>query len=205
MEVPEGTTVFGLKALLAKEAEDLERLPLAYAVNQDYADGERRLNEGDEVAFIPPISGGSEAESSRLDLCHEPLDPWALQEEVCTDREGAVVTFAGVTRSHHDGKAVLGLRYECYEEMVRKVMDRLFAQVLDRFAVSRVRVAHRLGEVPVGETSVLVVVGAEHRGPAFEATRWLMDRLKAEVPIFKKEQLAEGGARWVGDLPHRSD
>ncbi len=208
LEVPEGTTVAGLRELLAAKAPDLEGLPLAYAVNQDYADGERELRQGDEVAFIPPISGGSgladELETCRFDLSHEPLDPRPLEAAVRSDREGAVVTFAGVTRNHHDGKPVLGLRYECYDEMAHKVMDRLFAAALDRFAISRVRVAHRVGKVPVGEASVLVVVAAEHRGPAFEATRWLMDRLKAEVPIFKNEQLAGGETHWVGDLPDGS-
>jgi len=206
VEVPEGTNVAGLRKLLAAEAEDLERLPMAFAVNQDYADGERELNQGDEVAFIPPISGGSGEgpETSRFDLSYEALDPRLLEAEVRSDREGAVVTFAGVTRNHHDGKAVLGLSYECYDEMARKVMDKLFAEARDRFAISRVRVAHRVGKVPVGEASVLVVVAAEHREPAFEATRWLMDRLKAEVPIFKKEQLAGGDTQWVGDLPDGS-
>ncbi len=104
---------------------------------------------------------------------------------------------------------MLRLSYECYEEMARKVRGGLFEEAVRRFEISRARVVHRLGEVPVGETSVLVVVAAEHRGPAFEAARWLMDRLKAEVPIFKKEQLAgedggEGESRWVGDLPGRS-
>ncbi|MHC4515348.1 MAG: molybdopterin converting factor subunit 1 [Planctomycetota bacterium] len=210
VDVPVGTTVAGLRELLAADAPDLARLPLAYAVNQDYADGERALTQGDEVAFIPPISGGSGAEEQPedfgFDLSQEPLDPRALEATVRSDRDGAVVTFAGVTRNHHDGKTVLGLSYECYEEMARKVMDRLFAAAADRFAISRVRVAHRLGEVPVGEASVLVVVAAEHRGPAFEAARWLMDRLKEQVPIFKKEQLAgpdgsQGESRWVGDLP----
>lgn len=205
MEVPEGTTVLALRKLLAADAPELERLTLAYAVNQDYADGERKLAPGDEVALIPPISGGSgghdEPEPWRFDLTHEPLDPRPLEGEVRSDREGAVVTFAGVTRNHHDGKDVLGLSYECYEEMARKVMGRMFAAALDRFAIRRVRVAHRLGRVPVGESSVLVVVSAEHRGPAFEAARWLMDRLKAEVPIFKREQLAGGESRWVGEPP----
>jgi MoaE-MoaD fusion protein len=201
VDVPEGTTVLGLREQLATDAPDLQRLPLAYAVNQDYADGETKLSDGDEVAFIPPISGGSEPETFRFDLSHESLDPRPLEQEVRSDQDGAVVTFAGVTRDHNDGKAVMGLRYECYDEMARKVMDRLFADALDRFAISRVRVAHRVGKVPVGEASVLVVVAAEHREPAFEATRWLMDRLKAEVPIFKKEDLADGRSQWVGDLP----
>lgn len=208
VEVPDGTTVVGLRELLAADAPDLAGLPLAFAVNQDYADGERELSEGDEVAFIPPISGGSGQdggpETWRFDLSHDVLDPRGLEAEVRSDREGAVVTFAGVTRNHHDGKAVLGLSYECYDEMAHKVMDKLFAEAIDRFAISRVRVAHRVGKVPVGEVSVLVVVAAEHREPAFDTTRWLMDRLKAEVPIFKKEQLAGGETHWVGDLPDGS-
>lgn len=208
LEVPAGVTVGGLRELLSADAQDLRRLPVAFAVNQDYADAGRVLEEGDEVAFIPPISGGSPPESEiyRFDLTTGPIDARAVEAQVRSDRDGALVTFAGVTRNHHDGDAVLGLGYECYEEMARKVMGRLFETAVRRFDISRARVLHRLGEVPVGETSVLVVVTAEHRAPAFEAARWLMDHLKAEVPIFKKERLAgedggEGGSRWVGELP----
>lgn len=214
VEVPEGTTVEGLKELLSENAIDLRRLPVAYAVNQDYAEASRALAEGDEVAFIPPISGGSSrssgssprAELYRFDFTDEEIDPRPLEVEVRTDRDGAIVTFAGVTRNHNDGQDVATLYYECYEPMARKVMGQIFEESVKRFEIGRARVVHRLGEVPVGQASVLVVVSSEHRGPAFEACQFLMDRLKAEVPIFKREQLCgeagEGSeTRWVGDLP----
>ncbi len=206
VEVPEATSVQGLKEILAQDAPDLLRLPVAYAVNQDYADAQQVLQEGDEVAFIPPISGGSTGtEIYRFILTEEALDPRALEAEVRSDADGAVVTFAGVTRNHNDGQQVQGLSYECYQEMASKVMGRLFEDAVKRFSISRARVAHRLGSVPVGETSVLVVVASEHRGPAFEACQYLMDRVKAELPVFKKELLAgpQGETRWVGDLPDK--
>lgn len=204
VRLPAGTTLGELRARLAADQPDLLRLPLAYAVNQDYAKDERTLQDGDEVAFIPPISGGSGAEDLfRFALTRETLDPRALEEEVRTSADGAVVTFAGVTRDHNEGARVESLRYEAYEEMAARVMVGIFEETLKRFPITRVRVAHRLGEVPVGEASVLVVVSAAHRGPAFEACRYLMDRLKGEVPIFKKELLrgADGESRWVGELP----
>lgn len=210
VEVPDGTTVEGLKAILAERAPALSRLPLAQAVNRGYAAPDRALADGDEVAFIPPISGGSDRADPGEDpprvafeLVDGPLDARALEAACRTDGDGAVVTFAGVTRDHNDGQAVRGLCYEAYEEMARPVMERILAEALAAHEVGRIRVAHRLGEVPVGEASVLVVVAAAHRGPAFDACRAVMDRLKAEVPIFKKEWLdgPGGGARWVGELP----
>jgi molybdopterin synthase catalytic subunit len=203
LAVPRGTTVDGLQRLLARDAPDLLRLTVAYAVNRDYARADRELREGDEVAFIPPISGGSgSADLYRFELTHERLDPRPLEAEVRTDADGAVVTFAGTTRDHNDGAAVLGLAYEAYQEMAQKVMGAIFEAAVKRFPITRARVVHRLGEVPVGEASVLVVVAAPHREPAFDACRFLMDRLKNEVPIFKRERLRDGGAeRWVGELP----
>ena len=205
VQLPVGSTVEALKRHLTERAADLARLPVAFAVNQDYATGDTVLKDGDEVAFIPPISGGSgRTDVYRFEFTHEKLDAQALELEVRSDRDGAVLTFAGVTRNHNDGAAVQSLRYECYEEMARKVMGQIFEAALNRFDISRARVVHRLGEVPVGEASVLVVVAAEHRGPAFEACRYLMDQLKAEVPIFKQELLSDangGESRWVGKLP----
>ena len=97
---------------------------------------------------------------------------------------------------------MLSLAYEAYPEMAQKVMGAIFEEAVKRFSITRARVAHRLGEVPVGEASVLVVVAAAHRSAAFDACRFLMDRLKNEVPIFKRERLAQGrGERWVGELP----
>lgn len=200
---PPGTTVEGLRQQLAAAHPELLRLPLAFAVNQGYARGDRVLQDGDEVAFIPPISGGSGAhELFRFDLVHAPIDARALESETRTDRDGAVVTFAGTTRNHNDGSAVVQLAYEAYAEMAQRVMGRIFEDAVKRFPITRARVVHRLGDVPVGETSVLVVVAAEHRAGAFDACRFLIDRLKDEVPIWKRERLqGDGGERWIGELP----
>ncbi len=204
--VAPGTTVDGLRAQLVAANPGLARVPLAFAVNRDYARGDTALRDGDEVAFIPPISGGSGARDLyRFDLTEGPIDGGLLEAECRTDQDGAVVTFRGTTRDHNEGAAVVSLRYEVYPEMAQKVMCALFEEAIKRFPITRARVAHRLGEVPVGEASVVVVVASPHRGPAFEACRFLIDRLKNEVPIWKREQLRDGDAvRWVGDLP-RSD
>lgn len=203
VDVAAGTTVAQLKAILAERAPEVRRLALVCAVNRAYAQAERVLVDGDEVAFIPPISGGAGAELFRFVLTRAPLDPRPLEAEVRSDEDGAVVTFTGVTRDHHEGRAVIKLAYEAYEEMAMKTMVEIFEEALRQFRIGRVRVAHRLGEVPVGEASVVVVVSAAHRGPAFEACRFVMDRLKASVPIFKRETYRDAGEgeRWVGDLP----
>jgi molybdopterin synthase catalytic subunit len=203
IEVAPGTTVEALLRKLADRAPALLRVPVAFAINRDYARGDAVLRDGDEIAFIPPISGGSGApEIYRFGLVGEPIDARVLEAECRTDGDGAVVTFAGTTRDHNDGAAVQSLRYEAYPEMANKVMCTLFEEAVKRFPITRARVVHRLGEVPIGEASVVVVVAAPHRGPAFDACRFLMDRLKNEVPIWKLEQLRDGnGVRWVGDLP----
>lgn len=203
VELAEGTTVQGLLEQLAAGAPDLLRLPLARAVNRAYAPADRVLEDGDEVAFIPPISGGGDAPADAFELVRGAIDPRVLEDVCRTDRDGAVVTFVGVTRNHHDGRSVRGLSYEAYPEMVESTMQKILAEVRVGRELGRIRVAHRLGDVPVGEASVVVVVAAPHRAPAFDACRELMDRLKAEVPIFKKEWFddPEGGSRWVGELP----
>jgi molybdopterin converting factor subunit 1 len=202
VDLPAGTTAEGLRTLLGQRTPQLTRVPVAYAVNRDYARADTVLHDGDEVAFIPPISGGGGHELYRFDLVHAVLDARALEQECRTDADGAVVTFTGTTRDHNDGAAVLSLRYEAYTEMAQRVMCGLFEEAIKRFPITRARVAHRLGDVPVGEASVVVVVASPHRGPAFDACRFLMDRVKHEVPIWKREQLRdERGVRWVGDLP----
>ena len=203
LQVPTGTSVELLRQRLGQQAPPLLRVPVAFAVNRDYARGDTVLHDGDEVAFIPPISGGSGAHDLyRFDLVSEEIDPRVLEAECRTDADGAVVTFAGTTRNQNEGVAVLSLRYEAYPEMAQKVMCGLFEEAIRRFPITRARVAHRLGVVPIGAASVVVVVASPHRGPAFDACRFLMDRLKNEVPIWKLEQLRDGDSvRWVGDLP----
>jgi molybdopterin converting factor subunit 1 len=205
--VPPGTSVEALRQMLGAKAPALLRVPVAFAVNRDYARGDTLLRHGDEVAFIPPISGGSGAlDLYRFDLVQGRIDPRVLEAECRTDADGAVVTFAGTTRNQNDGAAVVSLRYEAYAEMAQKVMCTLFEEAIKRFPITRARVAHRLGDVPIGEASVLVVVASPHRGPAFDACRFLMDRLKNEVPIWKLEQLRDGErVRWVGDLPRHGE
>lgn len=206
LEVPAGTTVRALKALLAERAPKLSTQRFAVAVNRGYADAERVLSDGDEVAFIPPISGGMpvpEHAPFLFRLQQSPIDVRALESEVRTDSDGAVVTFAGVTRDHNDGQKVHLLSYEAYPEMAQKVCDGLLTAAARAFPITRARIVHRLGPVPIGEASVVICVASAHRGAAFEACRFLIDRLKVEAPIFKREHLAgpDGGDRWVGDLP----
>lgn len=203
VELPAGATVEALRQRLGQRCPGLLRLPLAFAVNRDYARADSELRDGDEVAFIPPISGGSGAHDLyRFDLVSAPIAAAPIEAECRTDADGAVVSFAGTTRNHNDGAAVVSLAYEAYAEMAQKVMCGLFEEAIKRFPITRARVVHRLGVVPVGETSVLVVVASPHRGPAFDACRFLIDRLKSEVPIWKRELLRDdGGERWIGELP----
>lgn len=204
LTVPRGTTVAGLREMLGQDHPALLRLALAWAVNQGYADGTRELADGDEVAFIPPISGGN-TERFRFTLRREPLDVRAVEAETRTDADGALVTFSGVTRDHNEGAHVESLSYEAYPEMAQRMMQSVFADAGREYAITRARVEHRLGTVPVGEACVVVCVAAPHRKAAFAAAEYLMDRLKHEVPVFKREALRDGGGtRWVGSLPDPS-
>ncbi|MEZ5987981.1 MAG: molybdenum cofactor biosynthesis protein MoaE [Planctomycetota bacterium] len=206
LELDAGADLAALRRTLVGRWPALDRVPFVFAHNLDYAAPDTPLAEGDEVALVPAISGGSgegggaEARVG-FELVEGPLDPRALEAEVRRDSDGAVVTFLGVTRDHHEGSQVLGLAYECFEDMARRRMLAILAEVLAGHELGRIAVRHRLGEVPIGEASVVVVVSAPHRGPAFDAAREVMDRLKREVPIFQKERLADGGERWVGELP----
>ncbi len=205
LEVPlaAGATVAALREELARRAPDLASLRVAYAVNRAYVREDHVLQQGDEVALIPPISGGSpNADRFRLDFVRGVIDTRALEAEARTDRDGAVCTFTGTTRDHNEGASVQHLEYEAYAEMAQAVMSRIAAETFAAHEITRIRVAHRLGVVPIGEASVVVVVSSEHRGPAFDACRSVMDRLKKEVPIWKRERLSDGqGERWIGELP----
>jgi MoaE-MoaD fusion protein len=198
-----GATVAELRAELLRREPRLSTLQVAWAVNQAYAREDRELQHGDEIALIPPISGGSpDADVFRLDFVRGPIDARELERQARTDRDGAVCAFTGTARDHNDGAAVEQLAYEAYEEMAHKVVARIVDEVFAQHAITRVRVAHRLGVVPVGEAAVVVVTSAPHRAPAFDACRAIMDRIKKEAPIWKRERLRDGaGERWIGDLP----
>ena len=135
------------------------------------------------------------------DLTREPIVVERLLAEAARPDCGAIVLFLGTTRDHHEGRRVLRLAYEAYEPMARAALERLEAEAVSGSGAARCRIVHRLGEVPIGEASVAVVVSAAHRATAFEAGRRAMDDLKRSVPIWKREFFAEGGAAWVEGTP----
>jgi molybdopterin synthase catalytic subunit len=133
-----------------------------------------------------------------LHLTADPIDPALTSAGIAGREDGAVATFTGVVRNHHDGREVLWLEYEAYEEMAEKQIDELVAEARQRWPISGAVIRHRLGHLNIGEVSVVIAVASPHRAEALEACRWLIDTLKAEVPIFKKEAYA-GGEVWVDD------
>jgi molybdopterin converting factor subunit 1 len=188
LDLPEGARVSDALAELSGLAEDV---PLVMAVNREYASGEQLLDSGDELALIPPVSGGGEVSSAPFArVSTEPLSLDSLAERVRDPRAGAVVTFAGVTRE------VDRLEYEAYAEMAEEQMTAIAAAAAERHGLCAAAVEHRVGDVPLSEPSVIVAVSAPHRGEAFAGAREIIDRVKAEAPIWKKE--IEGSReRWV--------
>jgi len=164
---------------------------LLYAVNKEYASPDRRLSDGDEVALIPPVSGGE------FRLTAEPIDVEAVIAEVADDQAGAVATFLGTTRVRSRGRTVLYLEYEAYEGMAEKVMQEIAAALHARYELCRVAIAHRIGRVGIGETSVAIAVSAPHREHALAACKEAIETLKVDVPLWKKE-VYEGGEEWIG-------
>ncbi len=169
----------------------------AVAVNQVYAQPTRVLAEGDEVAILPPVSGGSEA---RVAIVREPIRTEAIVAEIKAGDDGAVCLFDGIVRNNTRGRETLHLDYEAYEEMALKQMQALRAEAIAQFGVREVAIVHRLGRLVVGETSVLIAVASAHRGAAFDACRWAIDTLKKTVPIWKHEQFVDG-AVWTDGEP----
>jgi molybdopterin synthase catalytic subunit/molybdopterin converting factor small subunit len=164
---------------------------LLYAVNKEYAGGDHELADGDEVALIPPVSGGS------FRLSAAPLSLDAVVDEVRTDQAGAIATFVGTTRVESRGRTVLHLDYEAYEEMAEQVMARIAAELSDRYELCAIAIHHRTGRVDIGDASVVIAVSAPHRQDALAACKDAIDRLKEEVPLWKKEAY-EGGEEWIG-------
>ncbi len=164
---------------------------LLYAVNRDYADRGRALEDGDEVALIPPVSGGA------FRLSAEPLDLQAAVAEVASDDAGAVATFVGTVRRSSRGRDVLYLEYEAFEEMAEPMLARLAEELKAKHDLCEMAIHHRLGRVEIGEPSVAIAVSAPHRAAALEACREAIDTLKGTIPLWKKEVYA-GGEEWIG-------
>jgi MoaE-MoaD fusion protein len=193
MELPDGSRVADLRARLDRDHPALGPLwpRLAIAVDGRIAGPDAPLADGVEVALLPPVSGGS----GRTGLVEEPIDVDAAVSSVEDAGFGAVVTFLGTVRNHHAGRAVEKLTYTAYRRMAADALVRI-ASELEAAAPVRVSIVHRLGDVPVGEPSVVIAVGSAHRAAAYEASRTALERLKAEVPIWKREHYAEGEAVW---------
>ena len=164
---------------------------LLYAVNQEYAERDRPLAEGDEVALIPPVSGGA------FRLVDGAIDLAAVIAEVEDEQAGAIATFQGTVRRHSRGRQVVALEYEAYAGMAEKVMAEIADAVKQRYDLREVAIAHRTGRCEVGEVSVAIAVSAAHRQDALSACRDVIDELKERVPLWKKE-LYEGGEEWIG-------
>jgi molybdopterin synthase catalytic subunit/molybdopterin converting factor small subunit len=164
---------------------------LLYAVNREYADRGRDLNDGDEVALIPPVSGGA------FRVTDDPLSLEAAAAEVADERAGAVATFTGTVRRQSRGHEVTNLEYEAYAEMAEEVMAEIARDLEVSYELCSVAIHHRVGRLEVGEASVVVAVSAPHRQDALAACKDAIDRLKETVPLWKKE-VYEGGEEWVG-------
>jgi molybdopterin converting factor subunit 1 len=201
IEVDEGATVADALAALgtASEplAEALKAMPVVMAVNRSYADEGAPLSAGDELALIPPVSGGA-GPRPHVRITSDPLSADRLNALVAPDHTGAIVTFQGTTRD------VERLDYEAYEPMAEERIAVILTDLLDRHEIEGVAAEHRTGAVPRGEPSVVVAIAAAHRGPAFAAAREAIDRIKAEAPIWKREIEGEVG-QWVEGAPPLND
>jgi molybdopterin synthase catalytic subunit len=182
---------------------------LAVAVNQQYADPDMELRADDEVALLPPVSGGAPERAvprRYARIVREPIDAHNAVSDLKRGEDGAALIFEGVVRNQTRGRQTLYLDYEAYEEMALQQMESLAVQALQQFQIRDVALVHRLGRLEIGETSVLIAVVSAHRAAAFEACRWLIDTLKRSVPIWKKEHFADGavwadGEPFPGEIP----
>jgi molybdopterin synthase catalytic subunit len=171
---------------------------IAVAVNREYVDRSRQLAEGDELALLPPVSGGSP--QPLVALTHNVIDTQAILASVRHPHDGAVAIFDGIVRDNTHGRKTRFLVYESYSEMALQQMQQLAEEARRQFPIHEVAVVHRLGKLQIGESSVLIAVCSAHRAAAFDACRWLIDTLKKTVPIWKQEHF-EDGAVWAPGEP----
>lgn len=206
IDIPEGSRLETVFAAYANRFPRLNEISasIVLALNQQFAPQSAAVNDGDEVAFLPPVSGGSgftqhiadPATGNFFALTRERIDAAAIAKQLLRGEDGAFVNFEGVTRNNTKGRATRYLDYECYEAMAIKVMAQIGGEIAGQFAIGRIAMVHRLGRVEIGETSVAIVVTAPHRKPAFDAALEGINRLKKTVPIWKKEYFADGEV-WV--------
>ncbi len=203
MDLPAGASVGDLLDRCASQSPAMKAaMPsVAIAVNQQYSATGAVLHDGDEVALLPPVSGGSATSNPhRASIVRVPIDSNSILDRIKRGEDGAAVIFEGVVRNQTRGRKTLYLDYEAYEQMALQQMESLAEQALRQFQVRDVALVHRLGRLEIGETSVLIVVASAHRAAAFDACRWLIDTLKRTVPIWKKEHF-EDGSVWADGEP----
>lgn len=212
LELADGSSLRDLLQQIESQMPQLKKslASLAMAVNEQYAGPERVLQDGDEIALLPPVSGGSAAGETPAGLLEgkwrharitrDSIDTKGIVDSLKHGEDGAALFFEGIVRNQTRGRKTLYLDYEAYEEMALKEMESLAVQALQNFQIRDVAVVHRLGRLEIGETSVLIAVASAHRAAAFEACRWLIDTLKRTVPIWKKEHF-EDGAVWADGEP----
>jgi molybdopterin synthase catalytic subunit len=198
VEVRAGATVADVYDALRKSHPglDVSSESVRAAVNQEFADWDVVVADGDEVAFIPPVSGGAHAVGVLFELTTDPLDPRRLEAAVAHKGAGAICTFIGVVRDTSRGRSVTHLEYEAYGEMATAEMRKIAGEIAEKWPEARVAMAHRTGRLEIGEASVVVSVSCPHRAEAIDACRWGIDRLKESVPIWKKEH-ATDGTYWI--------
>jgi MoaE-MoaD fusion protein len=209
VELAEGATVAALLDVLREDRASGPLSGIAVSVNAEFAAADQVLRANDEVGLLPPVSGGSGLKKLSIEetqpvphiaLTREPIDTEQIVSAAKRGEDGAVVVFDGIVRNNTRGRKTLHLDYEAYEEMAEKQMRELAAEARQRFAIRHLTMIHRLGRLTVGETSVLIVVASAHRAAAFDACRWLIDTLKKQVPIWKKETFHDG-AVWADGEP----
>ncbi len=213
VEVADGAPLGDLYATLQERLPQLVefRHAIALAVNYEYSNAETQLRDGDEVALIPPVSGGAPEQSAtsgstelkateHAAMVRHPIDGAAIAGAIRQPDDGAVAIFDGIVRNQTRGRRTLYLDYTAYEPMALKQMEQLAQLALTNYAIRDVWLVHRLGRLQIGESSVYITVASAHRAPAFDACRWLIDTLKKTVPIWKKEYF-EDGAVWADGEP----
>ncbi len=209
-EVAAGSTLGSVFDGYAARFPALARLgaSLLLSRNQEFATREDALEDGDEIAFLPPVSGGSAALTQEavdtstgnfVALTHTEIDPRTIQSRLLRGEDGAVVEFHGVTRNNTRGRQTRYLDYECYEPLALKELARLAREIFAEKQIGRIAIVHRLGRLLIGEASVVIVVTSPHRRAAFDAALEAIDRLKKTVPIWKKEYFADGEVWVEGD------
>jgi len=198
LELPAGSTVAEVYEALRRKHSALEadRNAVRAALNQEFKDWSAEVADGDEVAFIPPVSGGAHGVGILFELTPDPLDARRMEAAVTHKGAGAICTFTGVVRDNSRGHSVTHLEYEAYAEMAIAQMRRIGDEIGERWPEARVAMAHRTGQLDIGEASVVVSVSCAHRAEAIAACKWGIDRLKESVPIWKKEHAADG-TYWI--------